>query len=62
MACCEKCWEDAYGMMRYTGRPQTECYSQILELRKNRGAVCTERERAGQFWDEEKKCDVRVDN
>lgn len=57
MPSCEKCWEDAYWRSRYTGRPQHECYHELLEERKNN--PCSPREQAGQFWDEEKQCDSR---
>ena len=60
MIYCERCWEDAYGMMRYTGRPQSECYTNILKLRKNRGELCTQEQQAGKFWDKEKQCDIRL--
>jgi len=61
MSACEKCWDEAYSMMRYTGRPQYECYQHILKLKNERGEVCTQREQAGQFWDEEKQEDIRKD-
>ena len=32
---CEKCWADAFGRSRNTGRTQTECYYELLEERKD---------------------------
>jgi len=57
MASCEKCWGDAYHRSRATGRSQSNCYHEILDERKD--TPCSEREQAGQFWDEEKGCDRR---
>ena len=57
MAACEKCWGDAYMRMLATGKGQHECYFELLAERKDN--PCSERERAGQFWDEEKQIDRR---
>jgi len=57
--CCEKCWGDAYYMARVTGRPQHECYTLLLKQRDKEGRICTPREQAGQWWDEERQCDSR---
>ncbi len=57
MSCCEKCWDDAYYRHITTGKPQAECY---LELLKERATTpCTRKEQAGQWWDEKKQCDKR---
>ena len=32
---CEKCWADAYGRMRETGKEQYTCYLELLEERKD---------------------------
>jgi hypothetical protein len=58
MSACEKCWGDAYRRSRATGKPQYKCYAEILEERKNK--ICTPKEQAGQFWDEENQCDKRI--
>jgi hypothetical protein len=39
------------------GRAQHENYSRLLEERKDN--PCSAKDRAGQFWDEEKQCDRR---
>ena len=57
MSACEKCWGDAYLRSLRSGKTQGECYSKLLKERKNN--PCTDREQAGQFWDEKKKCDRR---
>lgn len=49
MASCEKCWRDAGG--------NTTVYMQLLEERK--ATPCTEREQAGQWWNEELRIDSR---
>ena len=60
MASCEKCWNDAYLQSFGTGKSQGEVYYEILEKRKNN--PCSEKEQAGQFWDQEKQIDKRYDN
>ena len=57
MPCCEKCWADAALKSLSTHRSQTECYFELLKERKDN--PCTPREQAGEWWDEEKKCDKR---
>ena len=32
---CEKCWGDAYLMMRNTGRDQYDCYRELLHERRD---------------------------
>jgi hypothetical protein len=58
MAACENCWGDAYLRHLVTGRPQDECYRELLAERKD--DPCSPREQAGQFWDEERQCDRRL--
>lgn len=60
MSSCEKCWGDAYLRARLSHRDQTDCYYELLEERK--GNPCTPKEKAGQWWDEEKQCDSRVED
>ena len=60
MASCEKCWNDACLRMRMTGKSQHECYYELLNERKDN--PCSEKERAGQFWDEQKGIDKRFQN
>jgi len=35
MSACEKCWGEAYGRSRDSGRSQTECYQEILKERED---------------------------
>ena len=53
---CENCWEDAYGMSRYTGKGQNACYQELVKMREKN--PCTPKKHAGQFWDEKKQCDI----
>ena len=55
---CENCWEDAYGMSRYTGKGQNACYQELVKMREKN--PCTPKKHAGQFWDEKKQCDIRI--
>ena len=57
MACCEKCWEDAWEMSQYNFKDQPTNYKKLLEERKD--SPCTAKEQAGQFWDEENQIDKR---
>lgn len=57
MASCEKCWGDAYLNSYGTSQSQVDAYYELLEERRNK--PCTLKERAGQFWDEEKQIDKR---
>ena len=57
MASCEKCWSDAYMRSYGTGKSQVECYHELLKERKEH--PCTEKEQAGQYWDEERQIDTR---
>jgi hypothetical protein len=53
MPACEKCWADAFDPYS----DQSENYRRLLEERK--GHPCTPKEQAGQWWDEERQCDIR---
>ena len=59
MASCEKCWGKAYTRSRATGRDQAECYQVILKEVENSGNLCTPKEQAGDWWDEENQRDRR---
>lgn len=54
---CEKCWDDAGIRAMETGKTKTECYNEITKERNDN--PCTPKERAGQFWDEERQRDRR---
>lgn len=56
MACCEKCWADAYDP--YNPDSQVERYQQLLKERKDN--PCSPKEQAGQWWDEERQIDTRL--
>jgi hypothetical protein len=51
MAACEKCWTDSRG--------DFDRYQELLKQRDDLGLVCTPKQRAGMFWDEENQCDER---
>jgi hypothetical protein len=51
MSVCEKCWADAYRRSIDSGKPQVECYHELLEERKDN--PCTPAEQAGQWADEQ---------
>jgi hypothetical protein len=57
VSACEKCWEDAYLIMRSTGVSQEIAYERLLADRKDN--PCTPKEQAGQFWDDTLKMDRR---
>lgn len=57
MACCEKCWSDAYFMSLATKKSQAECYTELLQKRKDN--PCSPKEQAGEYWDEENQRDRR---
>ena len=59
MASCEKCWGKAYTRSRITGKDQATCYQEILDEVDKTGVICSPKDRAGQFWDEEKQVDRR---
>ena len=58
MACCEKCWGDAYYRYLTTGKDQDVCYHELLLERADN--PCTPRDQAGDWWDEENQCDRRT--
>ena len=58
MPSCEKCWKDAYDP--YSNISQAERYRQLIEERNDN--PCSPKEQAGQFWDEEKQIDTRLEN
>jgi len=53
---CEKCWADAW----HPFGDQAERYSKLVKERTERGQICTPKEQAGDWWDEEKQCDKRT--
>jgi len=58
MPCCEKCWGDAYlRAISDPTKPQAEHYADLL-IERDRNP-CSEKEQAGQYWDEENRCDSR---
>ena len=57
MASCEKCWKDADLFTFMIGKSKAERYNELLKERENN--PFTEKEQAGQFWDEEKGIDKR---
>ena len=60
MSSCEKCWADARRRRFYNlSKSRAEHYHDLLEERK--GNPCSPKEQAGQFWDEEKQCDTRLE-
>jgi hypothetical protein len=58
MSSCEKCWNDAGMRSMENGLSKTENYFMLLKERENN--PCTPQQQAGQFWDEEKQCDIRT--
>jgi len=56
MASCEKCWYDAYELQDCEEN-HYETYNRLIKERKDN--PCSEIEQAGQFWDEERKVDIR---
>jgi hypothetical protein len=59
MASCEKCWVDSYKRSMETGKSRSECYFELLEERKDN--PCSPQEQAGDYWDEEKQRDRRLE-
>ena len=57
MSACEKCWEDSFLLAMARGISQVEAYEKLLNERKNK--PCTPKEQAGQYWDDERQCDIR---
>lgn len=62
MAACEKCWADAFrAAMADPSMDQAAHYHLLLIKRNGEGPICTPREQAGQYWDEQRQCDTRDD-
>ena len=61
MASCEACWGDAYTRSICLGGSQVDHYHDILQERDEAKTVCSPREQAGQWWDEERQVDTRFD-
>lgn len=59
MASCERCWLEAAARAVGSGRPTTDVYYEVMKEREEAGLVCTPKEQAGQWWDEEKQRDSR---
>lgn len=60
MAACEKCWGDAYARaVSDTSKDQADHYHDLL--RERALDPCTPRGQAGQWWDEEKQVDTRME-
>ena len=53
MTCCEKCWSDSGGSLK--------TYMCLIELRSAYGPRCSPQEQAGQYWDEARQRDRRLD-
>lgn len=62
MACCERCWEEAESISRYTLLTQKECYDYIIKFKETNGIRYSSQVQAGQFWNEELQCDNRLTN
>lgn len=48
MSACEKCWGDAYIRSMLSGKPQVDCYYDLLEERK--ANPCTPEEQRGEGY------------
>jgi hypothetical protein len=59
MSACEKCWSEANSRSLLEGGSVSQHYQAILEERWKSGELCTPREQAGQWWDEERQRDSR---
>ena len=60
MAACEKCWADAFrAAMNDPIKDQATYYHEILRERNKNGPICTPKQAAGPYWDEERQCDTR---
>jgi hypothetical protein len=60
MISCEKCWEDSKALMR-SGfyEDHYSAYKALMREREAAGKICSPKEQAGMFWDEEKQIDKR---
>lgn len=61
MASCEKCYSEARRRAMIEGGDVTMHYYRVMKETEDSGRVCTPREKAGQWWDEERQCDTRLD-
>lgn len=60
MSACEKCWSDAFHReLAEPYKSQAQHYRDLIEERATPGLICSPKEQAGQFWDEEFQCDTR---
>ena len=59
MPSCEKCWSEARRRSMFEGGTISDHYYRVMKEVEDSGNVCTAREKAGQFWDEERQCDSR---
>ncbi len=61
MPCCEKCWTMARSRHRKDmSKSNMEHYYIVMKEVEDSGIECTPKQKAGQFWDEEKQCDNRI--
>lgn len=60
MPSCEKCWSEASRRAMFLGGSVSDHYYRVMKEAEDSGIVCTPREKAGQFWDEERQCDSRL--
>ncbi len=61
MPSCEKCWTVARS--RYCSdmsKSITDHYYIVMKEVEDSGIECTPKQKAGEFWDEEKQCDTRL--
>lgn len=60
MPACEKCWADAYRRaMNDPSRTQFQHYSDLLKERED--TPCSPKDQAGEWWDEERQIDRRLE-
>ena len=58
MASCEKCWSDAYFESRVSGKGQSDCYTELVQERKDN--PCTPEQQAGMDAEECQKCERKT--
>lgn len=67
MPSCECCWEVAVGRAVHGGGSAPDLYHVVMREHEDRGCPCTgddevgRKLRAGQFWDDERKVDARLE-